>query len=104
LSSRRFALSVIASLAIAGALMLSIIVFDTPNEVQVLRGQVTYHQNSSPRANQPFKTVWAELENKAAASFTVDSSKLLPEGQCVEFIRLERRFTKLNHYRFTRYC
>ena len=104
LSPSGFALSVAAVLAIAGALMLSIIVFDTPTEVQILRGQVKYHQNSSARATESFKTVWAELENKAPASFTVESSKVLPVGQCVEFIRLERRFTRLSHYRFTRYC
>ena len=91
-------------LVLTVATMVALLVFDSASPVETLRGEVTYHQNSSPRTTRAFKTVWAQLENKAPASFTVDASKIVQIGQCVEFLRLERRFTRISHYQFVRYC
>ena len=101
--NKRLAVTLTA-LGLTAATMAAVIVFDSPNAAETLRGKVTHHQISSPRANEAFRTVWAELENKAAASFTVKVSENVKTGQCVEFVRLERRFTRISHYRFTRYC
>lgn len=77
---------------------------DDVEQIGAVRGSVTHHQNSSPRAGSSFKTIWVTLENGATTSFTTSASVLIEKGRCVEFLHLRGKYSRLASYRFSRYC